>query len=385
MFKAPTFRQATLLTLAGLSLGAVVYFNVYDGRGQPHANSNAIQHQTALTQGEFKQPLDKTINNRRNPHPALPSKQQQALQKLRSQKHNRAERERHESEQLALLNDELLYHPSAQAREQALIDLLHNGDEAAYAIIPQALADNDIQVRQLAINALAEIGTSTLPVLGQVLFNEAEPTLRHQAADALASLNSPAAQALLEAALSDSDQQVRQQAEFWLNEIDWRSLQNEAEADTESPSHQPSADARITEIWDIRQHNKAGAAGLLANTLQRDSNPEVRTEALLALADMDDKTSHALIPQALTDTHTDVRRLAIEFIGARDSEQTHVLGQVLLNEPNPELRLQAMDLLVKQQSPAAKALLEMALQDDNEMLKAEAEYLLQTYQTKPRP
>ena len=385
MVKAPTFRQVTLLTLAGLSLGSVVYLNVYEGRGQLHTNSNTIQPQTALTQNALKQPLDKTLNQKRDPYPALPSKQQQVLQKFRSQKHDRTEYERHQAEQLALLNDELLYNPSAQAREQALIDLLHNGNKGAYAIIPHALADNDTQVRQLAIDALAEIGTSTLPVLGQVLFNEAEPRLRHQAVDALASLNSPAAQAFLEAALSDSDQDVRQRAEFWLNEIDWSSVQNDTATDTESSSPQPSADARIAEIWDIRQRNKAGAADLLANTLRRDNNPDVRTEALLALADTDDTTSHALIPQALADTHTDVRRLAIEFIGAKDSEQAHVLGQVLLNEPDPELRYQAMDLLAKQQSPAAKALLEMALQDDNEMLKAEAEYILQTYQIKPRP
>ncbi len=90
-------------------------------------------------QAEPRPPLDK----RRNAHPALPSKQQQVLQKYRSQKHNRAENERYQNEQLALLNNELLYHPNVQTREQALIGLFHSGNEATHAIIPQAFVDSD--------------------------------------------------------------------------------------------------------------------------------------------------------------------------------------------------------------------------------------------------
>ena len=275
------------------------------------------------------------------------------------------------------LHDDLLYHPNAQYRQAALLALLDTGTHAAYGIIPQALADNNIHVREMAIEALAEAGAKYIPVLGQVLFNELESSLRHLAVDALASYNDPAARSLLEAALGDSDRRVREQAEYWLQNLDWNNADGDLELTAAEIESAPTVDARLAEVRDLSHSNSADNDARLASILTTDVELDVRIEALFALAQRDDASSDALIPQALTDTEPQLRQYAIRLLAEPERGQLHILGQVLLNEPEAELRHMALALLADQKNPAAKALLTLALQDEDAKQRTDAPHLLQ--------
>ncbi|MGB5833967.1 MAG: HEAT repeat domain-containing protein, partial [Thiohalocapsa sp.] len=116
----------------------------------------------------------------------------------------------------------------------------------------------------------------------------------------------------------------------------------------------------------------------LQEDLRDTENPLVREQTIRELADIGVNEAYALISQSLADPDGRVRTAAIEKLGAAGSDQLHFLGQVILTEPNPELRRQALEAIAKQKSPAALALLRLALQDSDEEIVLLAETSLAT-------
>ena len=109
---------------------------------------------------------------------------------------------------VAFLSDLVAMDQDPYVREEAIIALAGIGGEDAQLAMASALGDEDVPVRELAIQLLAKSDGEILPLLGQVLFGEPDAELRRQAVTYIAQRQGPAASALLEAAVADTDKAV---------------------------------------------------------------------------------------------------------------------------------------------------------------------------------
>ena len=105
-------------------------------------------------------------------------------------------------------------------RGEAALALKDIGGAEAADALELGLGDIDPDVRFQVVDALSGMGgfEATLK-LGQVIFGDSDPEVRITALAGLGSEKSEAAQAFLEAAVEDSDERVREVAEFIL--VDW--------------------------------------------------------------------------------------------------------------------------------------------------------------------
>lgn len=118
-----------------------------------------------------------------------------------------------EATTLSLLHAMLREDETPSVRCEAVLALNAMAGQDALEAMSDGLGDPDATVREQLISVLAE--RSEVPAtmaLGQSYYTETEPVLRLKVVQSLASQQTPAAFALLEAALQDDDEDIRRAA-----------------------------------------------------------------------------------------------------------------------------------------------------------------------------
>jgi len=114
----------------------------------------------------------------------------------------------------------------------------------------------------------------------------------------------------------------------------------------------------------------------LAALLNSSADPEVRREAIYAIADAGETEDAAIIGQSLTDPDSGVRKAAIEAltgIGAASSADWLSLG---LGDPDPRIRQATVEALGVIGGDTASFLLQQALSDVDEDVRTAAQQAL---------
>jgi len=106
--------------------------------------------------------------------------------------------------------DRLINDADRSSREQAITELQRIGSDAAVAVIATAFADNDVQLRRHAVESLGRVDNDkAVPLLGQALLGDKDPSVRISAVRSFANQNSEVSRAFLNTALTDKNKQVQ--------------------------------------------------------------------------------------------------------------------------------------------------------------------------------
>ena len=107
-------------------------------------------------------------------------------------------------------------------REDAMVGFGDFKDSSAVEYLQQGLLDPDEDVREAAIESLAELGgADSIRALSLVL-NDPDAGIRIDAIDALGEIGGQEAVQLLETAMADENHTVREAAAEWLTDLAWR-------------------------------------------------------------------------------------------------------------------------------------------------------------------
>lgn len=109
--------------------------------------------------------------------------------------------------------EEVLNNPFAERsqQQQAIQELAKKGDDESVRVLASYLGNENKEVRQLLVNGIASIqNAQSTQILGQVIEDESDPEIRKIALLALGQRkNDPVAQASLQKALGDADEEVK--------------------------------------------------------------------------------------------------------------------------------------------------------------------------------
>ncbi|GEM_PF-7027426 len=253
-------------------------------------------------------------------------------------------------------------------RLQALLEIEQIGGEQVLEIISNGINDTNALVRQQIIEIISRIDSiNTIPLLGQILFNESEQDLKLQVMEILAEQNSPASNSILQY-FSDnsSDTVVRNWA---LDLIALQNLNIEEEKKNEEDYY-----FTIQQIPYLPPEERLDK---LQRILLKSDDVTLREEAIIALSNTNLKTAFPIIEGALGDNSSDVRFQAIQVLITKKTNTLPFLGQVLYSDPAPELRAEAVTLIAIENTLASRALLKHALNDPNKEIRNLIRYHLQ--------
>jgi HEAT repeat protein len=173
---------------------------------------------------------------------------------------------------LAGLIKALGYQKDGSVREKAAKALGEMGDAQAVEPLITALKDSDVDVRRAAVEALGQSGDArAVDPLGAAL-KDSDTDVRRAAAEALGQSGDAGAVDPLGAALEDSDVDVRQAA---------------AEALGQSGDAR-AVDPLIAALKDSAVDVQQTAAGALAQIAEENTDKDLKYQAALALAEIDD-------------------------------------------------------------------------------------------------
>ncbi|NNM20506.1 MAG: hypothetical protein HKO55_04445 [Gammaproteobacteria bacterium] len=110
----------------------------------------------------------------------------------------------------------LLQQHSVRARREAIETIGSIRHRGAVHLLLAALHDTDNEVRELAVEALADHGADAIDALA-VSLHDASADVRLETIDALAEIDSEQARSLLQLALADTDPRIRAAAADLLN------------------------------------------------------------------------------------------------------------------------------------------------------------------------
>lgn len=213
-------------------------------------------------------------------------------------------------------------------------------DPRVVAALVEALKDSDKEVRESAMQALANMRAPEAlePIRGSL--KDTNPSVRQQAASALGQYRDRSSVDALVGALQDSSPDVREQAVFALGQI---------------------RDSR--------------AAGPLGQAL-KDSNAQVREQAAFALGQLRSQEAVESLTAALRDQSANVREQAAFALGQiRDRRAVEPLLGALKDE-SASVREQAAFALGQLRDPRAAEALTAALKDANVEVRRQAAFAL---------
>jgi hypothetical protein len=119
--------------------------------------------------------------------------------------------------------------------------------------------------------------------------------------------------------------------------------------------------------------------------LMEDTNPEVRVEAVRALASRPMKSALPILGSALADDAVDVRAAAVQALGAaRDADSMKKMGDILVTHPNLGLRLEALRVLALRADPAAIPYLRKVEAHPDGTLRQAAAQMLEEFDRRAR-
>lgn len=124
--------------------------------------------------------------------------------------------------------------------------------------------------------------------------------------------------------------------------------------------------------------HEESAAGVpeLAVMLDNSADPEVRREAIYAIADAGQSDDVPIIGQSLTDPDSGVRTAAIEALTGIGDETSADWLSLGLGDPDPRIRQTAVEALGVIGGDTARFLLQQALADVDQDVRAAAQQML---------
>ena len=206
-----------------------------------------------------------------------------------------------------------------------------------------ALSDSDPSVRQAAARALGKLKyQSSLEFLKQVL-RDIEPSVRKAAVEALGELGfDDAVRALLQVALFDGDEEVRQFAIQVLRQLD----PEEAMEFLLTSLANPDSYIRRAAVDALWRFGGTDAFEPLLRTALTDESPAVRREAVAALNELAPEMALAALLDAVDDPDLNTRKAAVEALGSLGNPEAFgPLLEIALTDDDGELRRQAIDVL----------------------------------------
>ena len=227
----------------------------------------------------------------------------------------------------------------------------------------ERLADTDAGVRRVAVLDFADVeDEALLPALAQLLRHDPEPTLRAEAARALAGWDESTVVDALAAALSDTAEVATAAAQALTELKDPRSGERLL-AHAASPDAFVSASA-LRALRELRV--PAAAAPALAALQHADAG--VRREAVAVLGWLKHAPALPLLTRVvIADADTEVRRAAAGALGLAAPEQVASVQAALcqsLQDAAWTVREEAASTLGKLRATAASASLRAAMDDD---------------------
>jgi hypothetical protein len=115
----------------------------------------------------------------------------------------------------------------------------------------------------------------------------------------------------------------------------------------------PDFSVRVQVIYKLSDLATPEAISALGRVFQTEKDPDLRTEVLDSLYDidgLDDKKAVVLAAGAAADQPKEVRESAIDGLGDIDAKQALPILQALLNDPDPEIREAAKDAIEQLQA-----------------------------------
>lgn len=217
------------------------------------------------------------------------------------------------------------------------------GDTARVSMLIKILGtDKDASVRRTAAWALnATSGERVRAALTKALKEDADSDVREMAAWAMADAGDEgAAQPLADALVKDKDAHVRETAAWGLGELGAsRGIDALETALTDA-----DPDVRRTAIWAIGQMGSRTAPRGIVNALT-DNSSRVRLVAAWALAELDDKSvAPALLKAFQSETDAQVRSAELRALAAIGAATSEVV-QIALTSTDPDLRRRAVAML----------------------------------------
>jgi len=275
-----------------------------------------------------------------------------------------------------LLQQVLLTEKTPHVFETAMEALRAIGGDEAVAVVTTGLGETDPTQRRMTIEALGRVGTSAIPLLGEVLFNDPNTALRLFAVQQLSAIGTPAALSLLHRAQSDDDPDVvraAREATSVANEYPTPPISaadavlNALYANDDSLpyglvdnlSSQNEPEDRIDAMYRLREFDENKAAEIFTQMLRWDADPDVRTEAFFALGSYSEETADQAVAIALGDQLLALRHEALLALWSMDNPTRYlVAAQLLQSDPDPALRREAARLLDEDWDPQAQVLLD---------------------------
>jgi beta-lactamase regulating signal transducer with metallopeptidase domain len=185
-----------------------------------------------------------------------------------------------------------------------------SADPRAVAALLEALKDSDREVRENAMQALANLRAPEALGPMRAALKDSSPDVREQAAFALGQMHDRESVEALSAALADESASVREQAAFALGQIG----DPRAGAALSAALKDESANVREQAVFALGQLRDRAAVEPLIAALE-DENASVREQAAFALGQIGDPRAIDGLTAALKDANVEVRRHAAFALG----------------------------------------------------------------------
>jgi HEAT repeat protein/beta-lactamase regulating signal transducer with metallopeptidase domain len=259
----------------------------------------------------------------------------------------------------------------AEVREAAMQALAQMRDPSVFEPLVQALSDSSSDVREHAAQALGQLKDKRAVAPLANALKDANASVREQSAFALGQLRDPSVVPALTAALKDENASVREQAAFALGQIRDRSAVSALAAALGDTNDS----VREQAVFALGQIRDASAIDGLMKAL-RDSKPDVREQAAFALGQIRDPRAVSPLLSSLKDTDADVREQAAFALGQL-RDKSAVEGLIIaLKDSNPSVREQVAFALGQLGDPRAIDGLTEALKDSHSDVRKQAAFAL---------
>lgn len=171
-------------------------------------------------------------------------------------------------------------------------------------------SDADASVREMSAWSLSEFDDDDVaPVLAGALAHDRSAKVRTTSAWALGQRDHQTELAALEGAVSDSSDEVRRAAIWAIGNADLHT----APPKLATALHDRSKDVRLVAAWALGRSEDASTTQAIASAFMSETDPEVRSAELRALAVRGDVPT-TVLDVALHSSKTDVRRRAVAML-----------------------------------------------------------------------
>lgn len=253
------------------------------------------------------------------------------------------------------------------------------GDTTSIAVpaLMAALKDSDVEVRRAAVQSLSNHeDRRAVPALIEAL-KDTDAEVRAGAAMALGQLEDPRAAAPVAALLKDGSVQVRRAALWALHNLPGEVSSDAvlaALADADAEVRQAALVLALSRMSEDEEGRRQAEPRLIAafTRMLADPNPEVRSQAVMALGESGLSEAPAALQALARDRNSEVRQHVVQALGQiRDPKSVPVLKE-LLQDGNADVREHAVYALGEIRDRAALEALVGALKSPDPVVRRTA-------------